>query len=50
MVGGSEMSLDGPITLFGAMVEDHPVSAKDISRLHQVCPKVLPRISLDMYF
>ena len=31
---------------FGAMVEYHPISAKDISRLHQLGPKVLPGIFL----
>ena len=31
---------------FGAMVEYHPVSAKDISRLHQFARKVLPGILL----
>ena len=34
----------GPVTPFGAMVEYHPISAKDISRLHQFGPKVLPCI------
>ena len=36
----------GPIIPFGAMVEYHPISAKDRSRLHQVGPKVLPGIFL----
>ena len=31
---------------FGAMVDCHPISAKDISRLHQFGPKVLPGIFL----
>ena len=35
--------LDGPDMPFGAMVEYHPASAKDLSRLHQFGPKVLPR-------
>ena len=35
-----------PVTPFGAMVEYHPISAKDISRLHQFGPKVLPIIFL----
>ena len=26
----------GPIIPFGAMVEYHPISAKDLSRLHQI--------------
>ena len=30
-----------PVTPFGAMVEYHPISAEDISRLHQFGPKVL---------
>ena len=33
---------EGPVTPFGAMVECHPISAKDISRLHQFGPKTLP--------
>ena len=36
----------GPVIPFGAMVEYHPVSAKDLSRLHQFGPKVLPGIFL----
>ena len=32
----------GPVISFGAMVEHHPVSAKDLSRLHQFGSKVLP--------
>ena len=39
-----EVPFNGPVILFGAMVEYHPTSAKDISRLHQFCPKVLPGI------
>ena len=35
--------LNGPVIPFG-MVEYHPVSAKDLSRLHQFGPKVLPGI------
>ena len=38
------MPFDGPVIPFGAMVECHLISAKDISRLHQFCPKVLPGI------
>ena len=38
------MPFDGPVIPFGAMVEYHLISAKDISRLHQFCPKVLPGI------
>ena len=36
----------GPIVPFGAMVEYHPISAKDLSRLHQFGKKVLPGIFL----
>ena len=36
----------GPVIPFGAMVEYHPISAKDMSRLHQFGPKVLPCIFL----
>ena len=31
----------GPIIPFGAMAEYHPISAKDLSRLHQFGKKVL---------
>ena len=40
------MPFNGPVIPFGAMVEYHPISAKDISRLHQFGPKVLPSIFL----
>ena len=40
------MPFNGPVIPFGAMVEYHPISAKDISRLHQFGPKVLPGIFL----
>ena len=40
------MSFDGPVIPFGAMVENHPISAKDQSRLHQFGAKVLPGIFL----
>ena len=36
------MPLNGPVIPFGAMVEYHPISAKDYSRLHQFGAKVLP--------
>ena len=39
--------LKGPIIPFGAMVEYHPSSPKDQSRIHQFGKKVLPRIFLD---
>ena len=42
----SGMPLNGPVIPFGAMVEYHPVSAKDQSRLHQFGVKVLPGIFL----
>ena len=38
------MPFDGPVIPFGAMVEYHPISANDISRLHQFGSKVLPGI------
>ena len=38
------MPFNGPVRPFGAMVEYHPISAKDISRLHQFGPKVLTGI------
>ena len=34
----------GPVIPFGSMVEFHPFSAKDLSRLHQFGRKVLPGI------
>ena len=37
---------DGPVIPFGAMAECHPISAEDLSRLHQFGPKVLPGIFL----
>ena len=37
---------NGPVIPFGAMVEYHPLSAGDLSRLHQFGPKVLPGIFL----
>ena len=37
---------NGSVVPFGAMVEYHPISAKDVSRLHQFGPKVLPDIFL----
>ena len=30
----------GPVIPFGAMVEYHPISAKDLSRVRQIGPKV----------
>ena len=40
------MPFNRPVILFGAMVEYHPISAKDQSRLHQFGAKVLPGIFL----
>ena len=37
---------NGPVIPFGAMVEYHPMSAKDLSRLHPYGPKLLPGIFL----
>ena len=40
--------LKGTVVPFGAMVEYHPFSALDLSRLHQFCPEVLPSIFFGM--
>ena len=40
------MPFDGPVIPYGAMVEYHPISAKDIPRLQIFSPKVLPSIFL----
>ena len=40
------MPFNRPVIPFGAMVEYHPISAKDMSRLHQFGPKVFARIVL----
>ena len=40
------MPVNGPRIPFGAMVEYHPISAKDQSLLHQFGSKVLPGIFL----
>ena len=40
------MPFDGPVIPIGAMVDYHPISAKDQSRLHQFGAKVLPGIFL----
>ena len=39
-------SFKGPITPFGALIEYHPISRKDQSRIHQFGKKVLPGIFL----
>ena len=36
----------GPIIPFGAMVEYHPTSTRDLSRIHQLCKKVIQAIFL----
>ena len=38
--------LEGPLIPFGSMIEYHPTSAKDLSRLHQFVKKVFPGIFL----
>ena len=43
------ISINGPVIPFGAMVEDHRISAKDISRLHQFGPKSCQVCSSFMY-
>ena len=40
------MPFDGPVMLYGAMVECHPTSAKNQPRPHQSGAKVLPGIFL----
>ena len=40
------VAFNGPVITLGAMVEYHPISAEDLSRLHQFGPKVLPGIFL----
>ena len=40
------MPFNGPVIPLGAMVDCHLISAKDISRLHQFGPEVLPGILL----
>ena len=37
-----EQPLKGPIIPFGSLVEYHPITAKDQSRIHQFGKKVLP--------
>ena len=36
---------NGPVIPFGAKVEYHPITAKDLSRLHQFGPEVLPGLA-----
>ena len=40
--GGSECRFNGPVIPFGAMVQYQPISAKDMSKLHQCGAKVFP--------
>ena len=40
------MPFNGPVIPFAAMVEHHPISAKGLSRLRKLAPKVLPGIFL----
>ena len=40
------MPFNGPVIPFGAMGECHLISSKDLSRLHQCGPKVLPDMFL----
>ena len=46
MRGGSGNHFKGPVVPFGTMVGYHPLSAKDLSRLHLFGSKVLPGIFL----
>ena len=39
-------SFEGPIIPFGSLVEYHPITAKDQSRIHQFGKKVLPGLIL----
>ena len=38
--------VNGPIIPFGSLVEYHPITAKDQSRIHQIGTKVLPGLFL----
>ena len=40
----------GPIIPFGSLVEYHPFTAKDQSRIHQFGKKVLPGLFLDALY
>ena len=48
--GDSEKPLKGPVIPFCAMVEHHPISAKDQSSLHLFGKRVLPCICLRYAF
>ena len=41
-----EQPFEGPIIPFGSLVEYHPISAKDQSRIYQFGKKVLPGLFL----
>ena len=41
------MPFNGPVMPFGAMVEYHPISAKDLSRLQQFGPQIVPGFFFD---
>ena len=41
-----EQPLKGPFIPFGSLVEYHPITAKDQSRIHQFGKKVLPGLFL----
>ena len=41
-----EQPFKGPIIPFGSLVEYHPITAKDQSRIHQFGKKVLPGLFL----
>ena len=41
---------NGPVIPFGLMVEYHPISAKDLSRLHQFGATILQEYSTVMYY
>ena len=45
---GFGIPFNGPVVPFGAMVEYHPISAKDLSRLHEFGPKMCQVKSLAM--
>ena len=40
------MPFNGPVIPFGVMVEHNQISAKDLSRVHQFGPKILPGMFL----
>ena len=46
MKGGSEIPFNLPVFPFGAVVDYHPIFAKNQSRLHPFGPEILPGIFL----